>query len=80
MARDRAVEALAALLRGDSAECQRVLRSLSRAQRTALADGCHLLIAEIIRANLEEETASPEGEEQDPAPHQRWTRNDDIRR
>lgn len=56
MPRDRAVEALAALLRGDKVECCGVLRSLTVAQRTALADGCHLLIAEIGRANLEEGT------------------------
>ncbi|HTE17611.1 MAG TPA: hypothetical protein VK689_04425 [Armatimonadota bacterium] len=80
MARDRAVESLAALLRGDTPECRQVLRGLTVAQRTALADGCHMLLAEIGRANLEEEVGSSDPEEQDQAPPLRWDRNDDSRR
>ena len=54
MAQERAIEALAALLRGDAVACRREVRSLTPAQRAALADGCHLLLAEIGRANLED--------------------------
>ncbi len=51
MAQDRALEALAALMRGDSVECQRVLQELSDAQQTALASACHLFMVEIVKAH-----------------------------
>ena len=53
MTQDGAAAALSALLRGDTPECRRSLRTLNVAHRKQLADGCHLLLAEIGRANLE---------------------------
>jgi hypothetical protein len=47
------IQAVDAVLRGSAAEYRTVLRKLSDAQRTALADACHVLLAELERADLE---------------------------
>ncbi len=50
---DLNIQAVNAVLRGNAAEYRTALRMLSDSQRSVLADACHVLLAEIERADLE---------------------------